>query len=641
VLAAVVLSLALLASGAVPSRAAEAGWWASDDPGVQSAWAAGIDGSGVTIAVIDTAPIVDNPVLEGADVSYRQAVVTDADTKEPVQCYDAAGQPVGTSMTAGTVVHDAQEDKGSARYASHGTLMLGAVVGNGTWYDGQTGVRGVAPKTSVNFYTFGTEPVTAGGSFAICYAKNDRSQSASKRTFDTISRAVDDGARVISMSFGGSFISTGDLPKMVKALRHGVIMVEGRSNDLEQGLKARVGNPGDLTGFPGSVLVNSIGQGGSIAPTSDTVDASVSILSPGNDVPMPLNYSMKDIETNNGGTSTATANLSGYLALIMQKWPDATGNQILQSLVRNTKENKGEMLFDESLKEGFGRVDVGAMLQRDPARYPDVNPILEMQVNTAAKTDWAKDWYTQDCESNSYGLDSKTEGGYGTIHVPCEANLLKVELERQQSAWKKVKECQEAKKGDCMSLSATNMALAEDGAKSADESGGVTTDSGSPSASGVPVWVWWCAGGVAAAVVIGGIVLALVLSRRRRTAARPRAGNGPSYPPAGGYGAGPSPVRGFDPMPYGGYPTQGGVPGGASAYPARPGVRDGANTYPPQRGNDPHAYAPPRQPVPQVPMPPQPQAQPRSQQAPQSQPYAGRVDQSDVGRGDGHGRHVR
>ena len=64
----------------------------------------------------------------------------------------------------------------------------------------------------------------------------------------------------------------------------------------------------------------------------------------------------------------------------MQKWHDATGNQIIQSLIRNTKSGKGKPVIDPERKRGFGEVDLNALLTVDPTQYKDVNPILEYQM---------------------------------------------------------------------------------------------------------------------------------------------------------------------------------------------------------------------------------------------------------------------
>ena len=106
-------------------------------------------------------------------------------------------------------------------------------------------------------------------------------------------------------------------------------------------------------------------------------------------VPTPSGFVLQScvyqsFRSGNGGTSTAAAVLSSYLALAMQKWPDATGNQIIQSLIRNTKSGKGKPVIDPERKRGFGEVDLNALLTVDPTQYKDVNPILEYQMKAAA-----------------------------------------------------------------------------------------------------------------------------------------------------------------------------------------------------------------------------------------------------------------
>ena len=128
----------------------------------------------------------------------------------------------------------------------------------------------------------------------------------------------------------------------------------------------------------------------------------------------------KFISVDTGGTSTGSVVLSGYLALTVQKWPDATGNQILQSLVRNTKGNdSGEAKLDPEHKRGYGQVDPGRLLTVDPTQYPDVNPILEAQVTTASKlSDDRSKWYTQDCSTNPDGVGSLLDDDSYPVFLP-------------------------------------------------------------------------------------------------------------------------------------------------------------------------------------------------------------------------------
>lgn len=258
----------------------------------------------------------------------------------------------------------------------------------------------------------------------------------------------------------------------------------------------------------------------------------------------------------NGGTSTAVAVLSSYLALAMQKWPDATGNQIIQSLIRNTKSGKGKPVIDPERKRGFGEVDLNALLTVDPTQYKDVNPILEYQMKAAAQYPDLKDWYTQDCKTNPDGV------GTAADNVPCEAGLIGREYERQQAAWKKVEQCRSDGGSDCMQYSATN--TADGSTNNTTTPNGQAKPEGDPSqsaSSGMPVWLWGVIGAGVAAIAAG-VIIALVVSRRRRTRARIPV-SGVAYGSVRSYPNGPVPSR----------PYPGGSQGsGGQAPPAEPGA---------------------------------------------------------------------
>ncbi|WP_295910627.1 hypothetical protein [uncultured Actinomyces sp.] len=54
-----------------------------------------------------------------------------------------------------------------------------------------------------------------------------------------------------------------------------------------------------------------------------------------------------------------------------EKWPQATGNQLLQLLVR-TGMNSGNSWNERT---GFGPTNLEAMLSTDPTQFPDENPL--------------------------------------------------------------------------------------------------------------------------------------------------------------------------------------------------------------------------------------------------------------------------
>ncbi|MEQ6117874.1 S8/S53 family peptidase [Bifidobacterium bifidum] len=472
----------------------------------------------------------------------------------------------------------------SGLYYSHGTAMLMWLVGNGKGWDGSQGVPGLVPKADVMF-------VTAGRGTVLMSAE-DCQNLARQQVGPDLMSMVDWGARVINMSNNG-YMEAKSYEGMLDALRHGVIIVSGRSNDKEtdavvngSSTDVMTGDPRSWDSFPGVIRNNEVGPDGNIAGISDVADANVNILSPGDQVLMSTYDKSRDMSVDTGGTSTGSAVLSGYLALVVQKWPDATGNQILQSLVRNTKGNdSGEAKLDPGHKRGYGQVDPGRLLTVDPTQYPDVNPILEAQVTAAAKlSDDRSKWYAQDCSKNPDGVGDVLDD---SLPVPCQAGEIGREYERQKAAWKKVEQCKSDGGSDCMRYSAT---------ATADKAGGkaVLPDTGDGrdgvKSSGVPVWVWLAAGGVGVAVVAGGIVLAVVLSKRGRRRSR-----------HGGHASGRGPLPPANP-----YPPQ--VPGANNGMVPPPA----AVQYVPQQ-QAPHSSAFPRQtPYPAVPypVPPQQAAQP-------------------------------
>lgn len=561
------------------------GLWPVKDSAVVSAHEAGLDGSGVKVGMYDMQVVSDYPGLSDAKVKYQVGSFVDTDG-EPAKCMldDGDLQATVTSSDSGL-------------YYSHGTAMLMWLVGNGKGWDGSQGVPGLVPKADVMF-------VTAGRGTVLMSAE-DCQNLARQQVGPDLMSMVDWGARVINMSNNG-YMEAKSYEGMLDALRHGVIIVSGRSNDKEtdavvngSSTDAMTGDPRSWDSFPGVIRNNEVDPDGNIAGISDVADANVNILSPGDQVLMSTYDKSRDMSVDTGGTSTGSAVLSGYLALAVQKWPDATGNQILQSLVRNTKGNgSGEAKLDPGHKRGYGQVDVARLLSVDPVQYPDVNPILEAQVTAASRlSDDRAKWYAQDCSKNPDGIGDLLDD---SLPVPCQAGEIGREYERQKAAWKKVEQCRSDGGSDCMRYSATATADETEG-KSDGKSDGRTVLPGTGDgrdgvkSSGVPVWVWLAAGGVGVFVVVGGIVLAVVLSKRGKQGRRPS-------PNAAA--TGPSPYAGpRQPMP-------------GMAYPNRPYPPQYSQSYSPQY----QAQVPGPTPVPSQyrrdagPVPPQ-YAQPQSQQA--------------------------
>lgn len=518
------LTSCLLCAGLCAQTAAADGTadWRIEDMGVRDAWNAGLTGKGVKVAVIDNQVVRDYPALADADVTYRLAL-SHGDSCHGQ--YDKNRVMSKRDMTLGTA---------DGFNMTHGTVMVALIVGNGRGYDGGAGIQGIAPDASVIAYADSFPTTGPLGGPLVGEGCMDADGNSAGQVESSVTDAVDSGARIINMSFGGGG-ENWDYPQAaLHALRHGVILVSGRANFTDAGLYDLVGEPAYNEYFPGTVTVNSLARDGTVSATSDVMDGNVSILSPGADT-LGYDYtSQRELSLGDGGTSTAAADLTGYLALAVQKWPEATGNQILQSLVRNTKGNdSGEARLDGEHRTGFGAVDLPRLLSVDPTGYPDVNPLLEWAVKASERHEETKGMYTEHSDWTDTTLVESDPFSPSGEKVACTTacELVGREYRRQARAWRKVEQCRRDGGSDCMRWSAT--ATADRADRQAD------ADAGS---SALPGWVVPVAG-VAALVVVGGIVAAVVA--RRRAQGRRRPPQGPAAAVGGGpvYPSGISPVR--------------------------------------------------------------------------------------------------
>lgn len=572
-LAAVLACVGLCVPSAVASDGVD---WRIDDMGVRDAWASGITGKGVKIAVLDNQMVSDYPALAGADVSYKLM------TESNQPCHRKSDPSQTTSADDPTL------DSSSGFVITHGTSVVSLIVGNGNGWDGGAGIQGIAPGASVTAYmVFYQREGRLGGGADICVDDAGKGVDLDK---PSIRDAVSSGARIINMSYVDDIGDpSGVRDDILYALRHGVVVVSARDNSVRAGMYDLVGEPGMNNYFPGEVTVNAVDSAGNLQESSDVMDGNVSVLSPGVGVPSYRSTDSREMVMTGNGTSAAAANLSAYLALVMQRWPDATGNQILQSLVRNTKGNaSGGPKLDPEHKRGFGIVDPGKLLSVDPAQYPDVNPLLEWAVKASGEHEETKGMYEYPSPLGEHGAADTGEfspDGDTVMYTPDTA-LVGRELQRQQAAWEKVESCRADGGSDCMKYSATATADEEDGKVAGDMA------SDASGSSVVPSWVVPVVLAGAGVLVLAGVVLAAVLVRRMR-----RARDAGRAVPAGPVGG-----AGVPPVPYGVAPSYVG-PAARSAPVAGSYPNAGAPAgyaYPPtQAGNGQVG-----QHVPQPPLPP-------------------------------------
>lgn len=319
---------ALVAAALIPAAASAKPldpWWYSAlaiDENHQQA-----TGKGVKIAVIDGAINTDVPEFKGANITLRTAV------------REGGG---GTTVPA--------KSYPTAFYADHGTSMVSLLVGQGTGNaPGGAGIRGIAPDAEVYFYQMDPDPT------------DPEFQNA----YPLFEQAIADDVDIISFSYTNV---SGLKPVIEQAQEAGIPVVAAGGSD------GPIGEPASL---PGVVAVGALDK--KAKPWKDQPQGlgSLTITAPGVDV---ASGSTKGTPTNarwvsgteHDGTSSPTPLVAGALALIKQKYPAATGNQLIQQLIHNTDRDQ----YDWQSKVGFGVLRLDKLLATDPAGWPDANPLI-------------------------------------------------------------------------------------------------------------------------------------------------------------------------------------------------------------------------------------------------------------------------
>ncbi len=205
-----------------------------------------------------------------------------------------------------------------AKHGTHVAGIIGAVRGNGI------GVDGIAPD--VTFMMIRTVP---------------DGDERDKDVANAIRYAVDNGAQIISMSFGKAFspykAAVDDAVKYADA--HGVLMVHAAGNDGADLAKAKnFPNPTYLDGGHPNLWIEvgaSSWKGGDKLPAefSNYGQQQVDLFAPGVDIlsTVPGNQYERD-----SGTSMAAPVVTGVAALVMSYYPNLSAADVKRILLAST-----------------------------------------------------------------------------------------------------------------------------------------------------------------------------------------------------------------------------------------------------------------------------------------------------------------
>ncbi|ARF57061.1 S8 family peptidase [Streptomyces gilvosporeus] len=228
----------------------------------------------------------------------------------------------------------------------HGTAMASIIAGHGHGPGGSEGVKGLAPDAKIL-------PVPEYGS----------SGQATRW-------AVDHGADVINMSYGGAGQAGDECASIAYALSKGVVVVAGVGNDAATGKTYPVG-------CPGAIGVGAVDQYGAAAEFNN-YNSDTDLLAPGVKITVASGTSDTGYDHAAQGSSDATAYVSAAAALLKQKFPDLTPGQIANRLVKTAGLAQPQKAKHFNLPDphyGYGFLQPGPALRKTLAAGPKEGPL--------------------------------------------------------------------------------------------------------------------------------------------------------------------------------------------------------------------------------------------------------------------------
>ena len=265
--------------------------------GADKAWQAGLDGKGVKVAVLDTGYDKGHPDL--ANVKTSQSFVPE----ETVQ--DGNG---------------------------HGTHVASTIAGSGKASTGNKIRKGVAP----------------GAKLLVGKVLSDEGFGYDSWIFAGMEWAVANGAKVVSMSLGGPVPSDGSDP-----LSQAIDKLSASSGTLFVVAAGNAGPEGQTVTFPGAaksaLTVGAVDRKGALANFSSRGlrigDGMVKpeVTAPGVDIVAAraagtnIGHDISQWYTMLSGTSMATPHVAGAAAILAQKHPTWTGQQLKAALISGAR----------------------------------------------------------------------------------------------------------------------------------------------------------------------------------------------------------------------------------------------------------------------------------------------------------------
>jgi subtilisin family serine protease len=216
---------------------------------------------------------------------------------------------------------------------SHGTNISGVIA---AVTNNNLGIAGIAPNAKIMPLRAGAS-LLAGGSFL---QEDDLAAG--------IIYAVENGAHIINMSWGGPENAFVIRDALTYAANQGLVLVASAGNSGTPNLSFPAANNH-------TIAVGATDRSNALANFSST-GAAIDLVAPGLNV---LTTQLNNTYTVRSGTSLSAPQVSGLAALILSRNPTLNPQQV-RSLLRTTAKDLGTPGFDNSF--GAGLIDAGALV---------------------------------------------------------------------------------------------------------------------------------------------------------------------------------------------------------------------------------------------------------------------------------------
>lgn len=319
-------------------------WW-FDAWNVPALWAAGADGRGMLVSVIDTGVQADIPELRGKVIAGRDFIGNGSDGRTDFDTEDF----------------------------SHGTAMAGIITARRGYGD----IEGLAPGATIL-------PVAVPLDGVLTHGRDLDDDTATAEAMDY---AADHGARILSLSLGGvreeDRYQVSCSPVVQAAVAHavgrGALVVAAAGNSGDKG--SPVEEPGVCLGV---VSVGSVNRNLDVSAFSSR-HSYLTVSAPGDRIPTLSRT--PGAAFIGEGTSQATAMVSAALALVWSKYPAESNRQILTRLL-STATDRGSRGRDSAY--GYGVIDPAAAIAAPVpagtapnAVFAGIAPVLALSAATA------------------------------------------------------------------------------------------------------------------------------------------------------------------------------------------------------------------------------------------------------------------